>query len=233
MKNKKIITGKVVYLGVNPIVGLHQSTQKVTMIENEGILGDKHCFHNRRIDVREESLISKGFKKGGIMANLRQVTIMSGYDWKMIMNKAELCVDHIQKMIPDDMPPINFILEKEKEIFKFYGATGENIVIQLFDKYSEKSTSSIPPGAEVFFVTQNIPIRPENFKNASMFITSKNNPCNFPNKEIVNRIARCGYSSSSKNFDFERFAIDHRGLCGIVQTGGSIEVGDTIIIELP
>ncbi len=226
MKN---ITGVVKYLGINTLFDGHRQVQEIATKENNGIVGDKHCDYLRRIDAREEHLLLKGFKKEGVMANFRQVTIMSNTDWVAIINKANLFHDIPTRRNPEIMP-IPFTLEN-KDAKKFYGASGENMVVQIDERFKMETFSEIPIGARVFFYKNDEVKECKEIRNSSVVIMGQNNPCMQPNKEIHNRISKAGLHYGDKMFDFTTYALGLRGLYGVIQTGGKVKIGDMVVIE--
>lgn len=136
MKNKtepKI--AKVVFIGLQPndTSQASESRDKLTLVAGEGIKYDRHCGATRFSDKRETLLIKHGISKDTVMANLRQITIVSRSELELISLKMKL---------PSVAP---------------YGLLGENIVLDFPD--TPNFTKYCIPGTTLLFRVGNT-IRP-------------------------------------------------------------------------
>lgn len=182
----------------------------ITVIENRGVVGDRHSCLIAEVDSRDDVLVhfmgmpkrSKSQTRRGLpKANLRQVTAVSDVESATVARYMGL---------PGGVMPL--------------GAQVENLVLSGLSQLS-----TLPAGSRLTFLSPaGLP------RTASLYVSGRNAPCGHPQGNILRML---GISAGELAKPYIKAAKGLRGITLVVETagtepnqGGEIHRGDFVLV---
>lgn len=165
----------------------------ITVIENYGVVGDRHACETSEVDSRDDMLVhfmgapkksrSQG-RRGLSKANLRQLTAVSDVESAEVARLMGL---------PGGTMPL--------------GAQVENLVLSGL-----AHLSTLPAGSRLTFMS------PAGYpRTASLYVSGRNDPCGHPQGNILRVL---GMQANQLKSAYIQAAKGLRGLTLVVETGG-------------